>query len=161
QAIGGFRLGYEGSQDWDMLLRFSEKTSRERIFHIPKILYHWRAIRGSAASGSDQKPYAYEAARRTVSEHLHRSNISAEVVEGFGPLNRIKFHLNHRPLVSLVIGTRDQFEAFKVLVEGILTQTSYENFEIIIVNNQSKGAEMLGYLEDLKQSAKARVIDYE
>ena len=79
--IGGFRKGYEGSQDYDLVLRFIEKTDRHNIFHLPKILYHWRTIAGSTAGSQTVKKYAYVAAKRALTDHLERNNIEGEVLD--------------------------------------------------------------------------------
>ena len=79
QAVGGFRKGYEGSQDYDLVLRCAERTNPDRIRHIPRVLYHWRALPGSTASAAAAKSYAWEAGRKAIAEHLQRLGVSAQV----------------------------------------------------------------------------------
>jgi O-antigen biosynthesis protein len=93
RKIGGFRLGFEGSQDYDLALRFIEQINEKNIFHIPKILYHWRAIRGSLALNSDEKSYAHEIAEKALDEHFKRTNTNAKVENGFLDYRRVIYDL--------------------------------------------------------------------
>ncbi len=104
RQIGGFRVGYEGSQDYDLALRAIEKTQPENIHHIPRVLYHWRAIRGSVALASEEKPYAHERARAAINEHFERTGINAKSVRGVGQLHRV-IHAppTPPPVVSIIV----------------------------------------------------------
>ncbi len=93
RKIGGFRIGFEGSQDYDLALRFIEQTLPENIKHIPKILYHWRAISGSLALGSDEKSYAHERARIALREHFERKNVKVEIEKGFANYHCVIYDL--------------------------------------------------------------------
>lgn len=104
RKIGGWRKGFEGSQDYDLALRVTEEIPEKTIRHIPQILYHWRAIRGSVALSIDEKPYAHERARKAISEHLERSGKKAKVVAGFRNFHRVQYELpKDLPKVSLII----------------------------------------------------------
>jgi len=159
--VGGFRVGYEGSQDYDLVLRVVEKTTKDKIHHIPYVLYHWRAIPGSTAGGPGAKQYAYEAGRRAIRDHFKRMNIKATITEGISGCNRVQYELpDPTPLVSCIICTRDRVELLKVIVDGILHETNYPNLEVLIINNQSAESATLQYFESLKSETKVRVIDY-
>ncbi|SIN79684.1 glycosyltransferase [Salinivibrio sp. ES.052] len=159
--IGGFREGFEGAQDWDFVLRFSEQISRDQIIHIPRILYHWRAIEGSTATGGDEKPYALLAGIKAVEEHLARQNIDATVEQHPDRhYARVRYTLPEPcPLVSLVIPTRNGLEVLKVCIDSILEKNTYPNYEIIIVDNGSDCQHTLTYLADLQaQHSNVRVL---
>lgn len=161
KEVGGFRVGYEGSQDYDLVLRVIEKTTKERIHHIPHVLYHWRAIPGSTAGGPGAKQYAYEAGRRAIRDHFQRIGIEATVTEGISGSNRVQYALPASlPLVSCIICTRDRVELLKVIVDGILHETDYTNVEVLIINNQSAEPATLAYFQSLKTEKRVRVIDY-
>ena len=104
RAVGGFRTGFEGSQDYDLALRVLEKIDESSIRHIPRVLYHWRTIEGSVAYSMDEKPYAHERAREAIREHLSRSGREADVVESVNHLHRVCYKLPEpRPLVSVIV----------------------------------------------------------
>ncbi len=147
--IGGFRVGFEGSQDYDLVLRVSEKT--DKIFHIPKVLYHWRIVAGSAAGSSGAKPYAYVAARKALREHLNRRRVRAEVADGkwLGHYS-IRFKLENIEPVSVIIPTKDKVRLLRSCIQSIEKETSYPNYEIIIVDNQSSRAETKQYFSTLR-----------
>jgi GT2 family glycosyltransferase len=108
RRCGGFRVGFEGSQDYDVLLRMVELSKPENIRHIPKILYHWRAVAGSVAQAADEKPYAHDRARTAIAEHFERTGVRANVVRGVGQLHRVIFELpNPEPMVSIVAAAGD------------------------------------------------------
>ncbi|EEY46436.1 glycosyltransferase [Vibrio mimicus] len=153
KEIGGFRKGFEGAQDWDFALRFSEKVKPEQIIHIPRILYHWRAIEGSTAIDGDEKPYALFAGLKAVREHCKRMSINAEVVEHpERHYARVKYNIpKPMPLVSMIIPTRNGQEVLSVCIDSILGKTTYPNYEIIIVDNGSDCPETLAYLDKLEQ----------
>jgi glycosyltransferase involved in cell wall biosynthesis len=132
RKIGGFRVGLEGSQDYDLALRFIEQISERRIRHIPKILYHWRAIAGSVALSSDEKPYAHERARQALREHFERTGKTASVTRGLAQFHRIRYDLPETPpRVSLILFANDEFETAKKAVGNFLAETDYQNLEII------------------------------
>lgn len=154
KEIGGFRLGFEGSQDYDLALRVLERCRPNQVIHIPHVLYHWRAIVGSTALAPDQKPYADSASRRALCEHLDRIGISADVepAPAIPNMNRVRPRLPEKlPLVSILIPTRDRFELLKTCIESIQFKTTYPHFEIVIVDNGSTNSECLIYLDSLLQ----------
>jgi glycosyltransferase involved in cell wall biosynthesis len=140
EELGGFREGFEGAQDYDLALRVIERLTPEQIVHIPRVLYHWRAMTGSTALSADEKPYAVQAARKAVAEHLSRRGLRAEVLSApeAPAMNRVRFALPEpTPLVSIIIPTRDRADLLSICVDSILAKTTYPNFEIIIVDNGS------------------------
>ncbi len=148
--IGGFREGYEGSQDYDLVLRFIEKTTPEKILHIPKVLYHWRQIPGSAAAEVDAKGYATINALKALNDYLLRNGIDGEAVEGLSPGRyRVKRVIKGNPKVSIIVPFRDQMEVLKKCVSSILEKTDYKNYEILLVDNQSSEDQTLDYLRSL------------
>ncbi|MGH8017014.1 MAG: glycosyltransferase [Opitutaceae bacterium] len=154
RKIGGFRAGYEGSQDWDLALRFVESTTPERIRHIPKILYHWRAIPGSTALLLSEKSYPAEAAQKALAGHLERTGQKASLVPVEGGHWRIRHQLpSPAPLVSLIIPTRNGLPFLRQCVESILAKTTYRNFEILIVDNASDDPATLEWLRSVSREA--------
>ena len=140
KSLGGFRTGFEGAQDYDLALRAIEQLSPEKIIHIPRVLYHWRAVPGSTALATDEKNYAADAGRLAVAEHLKRRGIAANVTAApeAQALNRVRFTLpNPLPLVSVIIPTRDHVDLLSTCVHSILKLTTYPVFEIIIIDNGS------------------------
>lgn len=135
--VGGFRKGYEGSQDYDLVLRVSELT--EKIYHIPKILYHWRSIPESTASGASVKNYTHYAGIRALEDTIIRRNMDATIVElkNYPNMYRVRYTTQNEPLVSIVIPTRDMSDILDTCLTSIFTKTTYQNFEIIIVDNGS------------------------
>jgi glycosyltransferase involved in cell wall biosynthesis len=133
RAIGGFRVGLEGSQDYDLALRFIEQIDEKQIRHIPKILYHWRAIEGSVALSSDEKPYAHERARAALREHFERTGKAASVTRGLSQFHRVRYRLpENLPRVSLILPVNGIFEASEKSAAGFLEETDYPNLEIIL-----------------------------
>ena len=161
--IGGFRLGYEGSQDYDLALRAIEKTTDERIHHIPHILYHWRAISGSTALCIDEKSYAVEAGRKALKSHLDRIGVKADVVPSeISMHHRAVYELPKKlPLISVIIPTRDQVEVLKTCVDGLLHKTDYDNLEVIIMDNGSEAPETMAYFAELKKDKRVQVIRHD
>ena len=138
--IGGFRAGYEGSQDYDLALRALEKIEPTQIVHVPHVLYHWRAIPGSTARNVNEKNYALEAARQAVQDHLQRCDIEAVVSPApeSPEYNRVQFRLPAvLPLVSIIIPTRDRADLLSPCIDSILKRSSYPNFEIVVIDNGS------------------------
>ena len=147
EEIGGFRPGFDGSQDYDLLLRFTERT--ERIAHIPKILYHWRKIPGSAASSTAAKPYAYDAARRALQEALSRRGREGGVKSIAPGMHMIRYKHQDAPLVSIIIPTRDRWPLLQRCLRSIEKKTEYSRYEIIVMDNDSSEPETLKYLQRL------------
>jgi GT2 family glycosyltransferase len=122
KKIGGFRLGFEGSQDYDLALRVIENIGEDQIRHIPKILYHWRAISGSVALDANEKPYAHERARAAIREHFERTGVSAEVMQGYNTLHRVRYDLPANIKISVITNADIQlpgnFEVMRTEVTG-------------------------------------------
>ncbi len=137
RRIGGFRKGLEGSQDYDLALRFIEQIDEKQIRHIPHVLYHWRAIRGSVAFSSDEKPYAHERAREALREHFKRTGKKARVEKGIYQFHRVRYELSENlPRVSLILAANDSFE-IAAKVERFSDETVYQNLEIVLICAES------------------------
>lgn len=164
QAVGGFREGLEGSQDWDLALRCSECLAPGQIGHIPVVLYHWRAVEGSTARGVLQKSYAHEAGRRALREHLARCEEHAEVldIDDMPGMFRIRRPLpDPMPRISIVIPTRDHVELLRQCVESILQHTTYTNYEIVLVDNQTSEPGALACLLEYSRHPRIRVLKHD
>lgn len=162
--LGGFRPGLEGSQDWDLALRFSERLSAGEIGHVPVVLYHWRAVDGSTAQGVGEKSYAHGAGRRALLEHFERTGEDVEVIEIDGVLGafRVRYLLKQPlPLISIIIPTRDRLDLLRRCVESVLHLSSYPNYEILIVDNQSVEPATLAFFESLNGHPQMRVWQYD
>jgi len=147
RKVGGFRVGFEGAQDYDLTLRCIERIRPDQIKHLPFVLYHWRMADESTASCTTAKPYAQEAARRAVQEHLDRTGVAATVAPHHGMYLQTKYALpTERPMVSIIIPTRDQVSCLQKCLESIFEKTVYRNYEVIVLDNESHEAETLEYL---------------
>ena len=161
REAGGFRKGFEGSQDHDLTLRCLEIAGNDQVIHIPHVLYHWRMSPGSTAGSSSEKPYAVLAAIRAVDDHLRRKNVSATVDQAFEGLGilRVRYALpKPTPLVSIMIPTRDGVELLRQCIDSVIEKTIYENYEIIVVDNGSEKPETLTYFESFRYFDNVRVI---
>jgi GT2 family glycosyltransferase len=156
----GFRVGFEGSQDYDLVLRCVEKVTPEQIRHIPRILYHWRMSEKSAALNFNAKPHARAAAIKAIEEHLARRQIAAEVTNsGDEDFRRIRYALpNDKPWVSIIIATRDLVELLQPCVESFLDRTTYPNFELLLIDNHSQDRAALSFLETMERDPRVRVL---
>lgn len=164
ERVGGFRPGYEGSQDYDLILRVTEQA--RRIVHVPKVLYHWCAVAGSTAAATSEKPYAALAAQRAVQEHLERVGIAGKVLrtpQGYHKIDRVEAD---RPLVSIIIPTRGDAKLIRgsntslVLrsVRSILSNRHhYPNIEVVVVADTTTPCEVL---EELSGSNCVRLVEY-
>jgi GT2 family glycosyltransferase len=159
EDIGGFRVGFEGSQDYDLVLRVTEKTTR--ICHIPKILYHWRMIPGSAAATVEAKDYAYEAARKALQDRLNREHNQGKVQNGLWTgAYRVRRHIDDRPLVSIVIPFKDEPQYLRRCLSSI-QKSSYGNTEILLISNNSEEEETFSVVEEFRQQdARIRFHEY-
>ena len=139
RRIGGFLVGAEGSQDYDLALRFTEEISAHQIRHIPRVLYHWRVIKGSVAYSLDEKPYAHERAREAIRAHLERTGKRARVSQAIINLHRVQYEIPENvPKVSLILSDSENFHKDS---EKFSAETDYQNFEII--ENSAEKAENL------------------
>ncbi|MGF7210553.1 GT2 family glycosyltransferase [Skermanella aerolata] len=162
RAAGGFRVGFEGSQDWDLALRVTELTKLtepNRIRHIPHILYHWRVFATSGSFSTDHGGKAAEAGRRAVAEHLERTGQAAQVVPGISGYNRVRRALpDPVPRVSLIVPTRDRVELLRNCIDGLLDRTDYPDLEVLIVDNASVEPETLAYFDGLAAEPRVRIL---
>lgn len=143
--IGGFRLGYEGSQDYDLVLRLTEQT--DKIFHIPKILYHWRMHSASTASDAAAKPYAYEAAIKSLRDALKRRGESGQIVSNsrFPGQFTVRYQIRQPRLVSIIISIK-HLNYLERCLKSIFTKTTYTNYEVIVVNDNKHEPELFSLI---------------
>ena len=156
-----FRSQFDGSQDHDMILRLTAKA--KHIVHIPRILYYWRSHKGSVASSIDAKTYAIDAAKGAVADHLTKlgyRNFEIESTRAFATIFRIKYELTSRPLVSIIIPNKDHVDDLSRCVESIINLSTYDNYEIIIVENNSETAEIRTYYEEISRHPRVQVVEY-
>ncbi len=153
KKAGGFRKGFEGSQDYDLVLRCIELIKSDQIYHIPRVLYHWRIHKESTANSAKSKPYAMLAGERALNEHFLRSQTQARAhLIGYG--YRIKYTLpDTPPMVSIIIPTRNKLQLLRKCIDSIRALTTYPNFEIIVIDNDSDDPETLEYLEDQSKAS--------
>ena len=158
--LGGFRAGHEGAQDWDLALRAVERLHDGQIFHLPKILYHWRAIAGSTALDTDQKKYHLAATKKLLDDAVQRRGWRAQVETGPAGQWRIRHALpDSPPLVSLLIPTRNRVDILRPCIESLLRITTYSNYEVIIIDNGSDDPATLAYLGEVAmRDARVRVL---
>jgi glycosyltransferase involved in cell wall biosynthesis len=163
EAVGGFRAGYEGSQDYDLALRCVARVEDAGdVVHIPEVLYHWRMAEGSTAAGHEQKSYASEAGRKALQDHFDAAALPVAVSVRAPGIYRHRWPLPQpAPLVSLIVPTRDGYDMLKTCIDSILEKTSYPHYEILVVDNQSSCAQTLAYLARLSAAGKARVLRYD
>ena len=159
--IGGFKLDYNGSQDYDLFLRIIEYTNK--IIHIPKILYHWRVHPGSVAASSSAKTYAYESGKKAIEDHLKRLNIESEVSHDISPgIYKVNYKLNSNPKVSIIIPNKDAITDLKKCIESIEQKSKYSNYEIVVVeNNSTKKSTFKFYDKICKKYSNINVVNYQ
>lgn len=147
--IGGFRIGYEGAQDYDLVLRFTEKTNN--VAHIPKILYNWRIIPGSTALGGGEKSYAVVAGYKALQDTIKRRKYNAEVdyLEDI-PYYDVKFMPKKDDFVSIIIPTKDKADVLEKCLKSIYEKTIWNKYEIIVVDNNSNESETFELFEKYK-----------
>ena len=159
--IGGFRLGYEGSQDYDLLLRYSREIDQTNIIHISKVLYHWRIVEGSTALASGEKSYTTDAGIKALQDHFKALNEDVVVEEGPGAnMYKVNWQIAIEPLVSLIIPTYNGYEITKQAIDSIIEKTTYQNYEILLVDNNSNDPIALEYFEELDKHEKITVLRY-
>ena len=149
KKINGFQIGLEGSQDYDLILRYLEHVDFKKIYHIPRILYHWRVHNNSTAFSSSTKPYAILSGEKALNNHFKRQKIFA-TSEYIGYGYRTHYSLpSEPPLVSLIIPTKNGFSLLSQCIESILRKTTYQNYEILVIDNNSDDKKTLSYLQKL------------
>lgn len=159
KRVGGFRPEFNGAQDYDLILRCTEQA--KQIVHIPKILYHWRVHKASTADNPASKMYAFDAGKRAIEEHLVRCRTKGTVQHtkdlGF---YRVKYEVCGEPLVSIIIPNKDQSEVLKKCLDSIREKTSYRNYEIIIVENNSEEPETFAFYKKIA-GEKIKIVTWE
>ena len=158
--VGTFRKEFDGAQDYDFIFRCVEAVDPSEIYHVTKILYHWRCHEDSTAENPESKTYAFEAGKRAIEEHYHRTGIRAEVYQGeFLGLYRTRFLRDYDPLISIIIPNKDHIEDLKRCMDSIDQKSSYKNYEYIIVENNSTDEKTFQYYKDLEaENPKAHVV---
>jgi O-antigen biosynthesis protein len=155
EAIGGFRLGFEGSQDYDLVLRLSERT--DQIWHLPKVLYHWRNHAASASSSHDAKPYAEAAAKRALAEACQRRGEAIQTIgtdAQYPGVYTIRYKITAHKRVSIIIPTRNLGQVLDRCLQSIFTKTTYPNYEVILVDNGSDEPETLEIIAKWQQDSR-------
>lgn len=156
--IGFMRKGFDGAQDYDLILRTTDAT--DRIVHIPKILYHWRLAEGSTAGEIGNKTYADTAGQKALADHVKRRRLNAEVL-GIPdlPTNyRLRYNVPSGAKASIIIPFKDKVDYLKTLVPSILDKTTYKNYEIILLSNNSVEQETHDYLATLEGNKKIKIF---
>ncbi|MBO5336816.1 MAG: glycosyltransferase family 2 protein [Lachnospiraceae bacterium] len=145
-----FRTKFDGSQDHDMILRLTDNA--KKIVHVPRLMYYWRSHAGSVASGIDAKPYAIEAAKGAVGEHLRKhgyDHFQIISTRAFETIFRIRYQIIGNPKISIVIANKDHKEDLRRCITSIFEKSTYDNFEVIIVENNSTTPEIIEYYDQL------------
>ena len=161
KRIGGFREGFEGSQDYDLLLRYSREIDHQNIVHIPKVLYHKRVLEGSTSISPEEKIYTTIVGMKVLEDHFSALNIPALIEQGKrANLYKVNWPIEGEPLVSLIIPTYNQHELTKNAIHSILTKSTYHNFEILLVDNRSNDPQALRCFAELAQHPKVTLLQY-
>lgn len=160
EKVGVLRSEYDGAQDYDFIFRCTEAVKTEEIYHVPKILYHWRCHENSTSENPESKLYAFDAGQKAVQAHYERIGVKAEVEKGeYLGLYRTKFIRDYDPLISILIPNKDHIEDLKRCMESIDSKSTYKNYEYIIIENNSELEETFAYYKQLeKENPKAHVI---
>lgn len=157
EKVGNFRSECDGSQDYDMFLRLTEKS--KNIYHIPKILYHWRCHKNSTAYSFGSKEYTINSAKRALKDHIKRLKIEGVVKDGLFPTSyNIEYKIIDSPKISIIIPNKDSLEDLKKCIESIKEKTEYNNYEIIIVENNSQTEEIFEYYKKIEKQNQIKVI---
>ena len=158
--VGVLRKEFDGAQDFDFVLRLSEATTPDNIYHIPRILYHWRMHELSTAENPESKMYAFEAGKRAVQAHYDRVGLAATVTMGEGlGLYRTQFEVQGEPLISILIPNKDHIDDLERCIHSIETKSSYTKYEYIIIENNSTEKETFEYYKKLEETNdKVRVV---
>lgn len=159
RAIGGFRKGYEGAQDHDLVLRFTEGLKTSEIKHVTRVLYHWRSHAESTAQSGGNKSYASFAGQRALVDHLERLGLAGDIEILPTGMYRVKYEIpDFAPKVNLIIPTRNGFELISQCIDSILEKTTYPNYDIMVVDNNSDDQRTLDYLKSLQGNDRVKII---
>ncbi|MCH4020933.1 MAG: glycosyltransferase family 2 protein [Erysipelotrichaceae bacterium] len=151
-AVGGFRPKFDGSQDYDVMLRCIEKS--HDVYHIPKILYHWRMHEGSTALDPESKMYCYVAGKNALDEHFERTGINAKaeiMPKPYWGMYHIHYSTGNNPLISIIIPSCDHVDLLKNCIQSIINVSTYRNFEILIIENNSKNQDTFAYYDAVQK----------
>lgn len=160
KAGGGFQSRFDGSQDYDLILRLTEQA--KNIVHIAKPLYFWRSHKQSTASSISAKPYIIESAHKALTEHLDRIGLNGTVQDGAVPsVYKINYKIHGEPLISIVIPNKDHIDDLDKCLQSLLKKTTYKNYEILIVENNSTEPETFQYYEKIKNHEKIQIVHWE
>ncbi len=155
--VGGPRAQFEGAQDYDLIFRLTEKTNH--IWHCPRILYHWRSCAGSTSASQGNKNYAIEAGTRAINAHYRRMKIPARAQ--IGPIDgwyTTRYQLTERPLVSILIPNKDHIDDLDKCLQSLFDRSSYDNYEVIIIENNSTDPETFAYYKRIEKEDRVRVV---
>lgn len=160
KKVGYFSNEYDGSQDYDMALRLTEQA--QKIVHIPEVLYYWRSHPQSVAGNINAKSYCLPAAHKAIAAHLERIGLKGTVEDGYCPTTyRVCYELDSEPLVSILIPNKDMVKDLGHCIESIYESTTYPNFEIIVIENNSTEAETFDFYNSLQQQHEnLRVVEW-
>ena len=160
RQVGGFRREYDGAQDYDFIFRCTEAA--KKICHIPEVLYHWRTHQASTADNPASKMYAFEAGKRAIEAHLKRQGVEGTVSHtkdlGF---YQVEYPVQGTPLVSVLIPNKDQKDTLKHCLDSVFSKTTYCNYEVIIIENNSQEKETWEYYEELKKRNNVKIVIWE
>ena len=162
KKTGLFRPEYDGSQDHDMILRLTEEA--KHVCHIPKILYYWRSHPNSVAADIGAKTYAIDAAKRAVHDHMHDYygiEVEVESTRAFPTIFQIKYPINGEPLISIVIPNKDHVEDLRRCITSIEKKSTWKNYEIVVVENNSVEQSIRDYYKELESDPKVKIVTYE
>lgn len=159
-SVGGQRKEFDGAQDYDFILRCCEQA--KSIVHIPKILYHWRVHKASTADNPGSKRYAFEAGKRAIEAHLKRMKVTGTVsaTKDLG-FYRVKYKVQGNPFISIVIPNKDNVGILKRCIDSIQSKSTYRNYEVIIVENNSKEPDTFAYYKSIDGKDGISVIYWE
>ncbi len=155
-----FRTKYDGSQDHDMILRLTDKA--KKVVHVPKLMYYWRSHAGSVAIQA--KTYAVDAAKGAVADHLRKhgyTHFKITSTRAFETIFKISYQIIGNPKISIVIANKDHEPDLRRCISSIMEKSTYDNYEIIIVENNSETPEIKKYYEELKEDERIKIVTYE
>ena len=161
---GGERTECDGSQDHDLFLRLTDRLDETQICHIPQVLYYWRVHGGSTSSGTAAKPYVAKAAKKAIADHLERTGQRGTVRDGLYPSTyKVDYEIEGEPLVSILIPNMDHTDDLEKCLSSVYKKTSWHNFEVIVIENNSKEAATFDYYKKItgpEGYLRCRVVEY-
>ena len=159
REAGGFCREFDGAQDYDFIFRCTEEA--KKVLHVPEVLYHWRTHKASTADNPASKMYAFEAGKRAIEAHLARcgqeGTVSLRKDLGF---YRVEYPVQGEPLVSILIPNRDQKETLEKCLNSIWEKSTYKNYEILIVENNSSSPEIFDYYREIEKRPGVRILTW-